>query len=184
MKQSPIVYWLVPLVTVLILVSGPAIAHQDFLEKMGVSLPKREKFAPDFNLKNLDGDTVTLKDFKGKTILLNFWATWCQPCKEELPSMQRLYKELAARGVEVVAVSIDRDNHGKVRKYKDQYNLTFPILLDPGQKVRKSYFIMGLPTSYLIGADGHLKGFISGARKWDSPASIKMFSQLLPSGVS
>ena len=184
MKRNSIFYGLISLIAVLILVSGPAIAHQDFFEKMGVTLPKRDKFAPDFHLKNLNGNTIGLKDFKGKTILLNFWATWCQPCREELPSMQKLYTELAARGVEVVAVSIDRDNHGKVRKYKDQYNLTFPILLDPGQEVRKSYFIMGLPTSYLIGADGHLKGFISGARKWDSPASIKMFSQLLPSGIS
>ena len=146
---------------------------------MGVALPKKEKSAPDFKLQNLVGDTVALKNFKGKTILLNFWATWCLPCKKELPSMQRLYKKLGSRGLEVVAVSIDRDNPGKIKKYIDQYNLTFPILLDPGQKARKSYFIMGLPTSYLIGPDGNLKGFISGAREWDSPASIQMFSALI-----
>ena len=93
--------------------------------------------------------------------------------------MQRLYKKLGPRGLEVVAVSIDRDNPDKVRSYIDQHNLTFPILLDPGQKARKSYFIMGLPTSYLIGADGRLKGFISGAREWDNPSSIKMFSALI-----
>ena len=92
--------------------------------------------------------------------------------------MQRLYKKLGPLGVEVVAVSMDRDNPDKVKKYIDQYNLTFPILLDPRQEARKSYFIMGLPTSYLIGADGRLKGFISGAREWDSPASIRMFSAL------
>ena len=93
--------------------------------------------------------------------------------------MQRLYKKLGPLGVEVVAVSIDRDNPDKVKKYIDQYNLTFPILLDPRQEARKSYFIMGLPTSYLIGADGRLKGFISGAREWDNPSSIKMFSALI-----
>ena len=146
---------------------------------MGVALPKKMKSAPDFKLKNLVGEIVALNNFQGKTVLLNFWATWCLPCKEELPSMQRLYKKLGPSGVEVVAVSIDRDNPGKVKRYIDQYNLTFPILLDPGQEARKSYFIMGLPTSYLIGPDGHLKGFASGAREWDSPASIRMFSDLI-----
>ena len=93
--------------------------------------------------------------------------------------MQKLYKKLGPRGLEVIAVSIDRDNPDKVKKYIDQYNLTFSILLDPGQEARKSYFIMGLPTSYLIGSDGYLKGFISGAREWDNPSSIKMFSALI-----
>ena len=158
---------------------GSAAAHQEDFDKMGVALPKKEKKAPEFMLKNLVGDTVALNTFQGKTILLNFWATWCLPCKEELPAMQKLYKELGSSGLEVVAISIDRGNSDRVKKYIDQYNLTFPILLDPGQEVRKSYFIMGLPTSYLIGADGRLKGFISGAREWDNPSSIKMFSALI-----
>ena len=178
MKRIATRYWLLSSIAILIMTSGPSLAHQEHFEKMGVALPKKEKIAPDFKLKNLVGDTVALNNFQGKTVLLNFWATWCLPCKEELPSMQRLYKKLGFLGVEVVAVSIDRDNPDKVKKYIDQYNLTFPILLDPRQEARKSYFIMGLPTSYLIGADGRLKGFISGAREWDSPASIRMFSAL------
>ena len=156
-----------------------AVAQDEYFEKMGVAFPKKKKQAPSFKLKNLVGDTVDLKSFQGKTVLLNFWATWCLPCKEELPSMQKLYEQLGARGLEVVAISIDRDNSDRVKKYIDQYDLTFPILLDPKQEVRKSYFIMGLPTSYLIGADGYLRGFISGAREWDNPSSIKMFSTLV-----
>ena len=156
-----------------------AVAQDEYFEKMGVAFPKKKKQAPSFKLKNLVGDTVTLNNFKGKTVLLNFWATWCLPCKEELPAMQRLYKELGSRGLEVVAISIDRGNPDRVKKYIDRYNLTFPILLDPGQEIRKSYFIMGLPTRYLIGSNGRLKGFISGAREWDNPSSIKMFSTLI-----
>ncbi|SVC62913.1 uncharacterized protein METZ01_LOCUS315767, partial [marine metagenome] len=77
------------------------------------------------------------------------------------------------------AISIDRDKKERVEKYIKKYNLTFPVLLDPSQKVRKDYFILGLPTSYLIGPDGKLKGFVSGAREWDSNASKEMFSTLM-----
>jgi peroxiredoxin len=93
--------------------------------------------------------------------------------------MQRLYEALRPEGVEVVAISIDRNKKERIKEYIKDYNLTFPVLLDPGQEVRKGYYIMGLPTSYLIGADGKLKGFISGAREWDSVASKKLFSKLI-----
>mgnify|MGYP001973899376 FL=1 len=93
--------------------------------------------------------------------------------------MQKIYEALNPSGVEVVAISIDRDKKERVEKYIKKYNLTFPVLLDPSQKVRKDYFILGLPTSYLIGADGKLKGFVSGAREWDSNASKEMFFTLM-----
>ena len=172
-------FWLIFSIAIFFVTLRSAAAHQEDFDKMGVALPIKEKIAPDFMLKNLDGNTIALNNFRGKTVLLNFWATWCLPCKEELPAMQKLYRELGSSGLEVVAISIDRGNPDKIKKYIDQYNLTFPVLLDPGQKVRKSYFIMGLPTSYLIGSDGHLKGFVSGAREWDNPFSIKMFSALI-----
>ena len=129
--------------------------------------------------KDFEGKSVDLNDYKGKVVILNFWATWCVPCKKELPSMQKLYDAIKLDGVEVVAISIDRDKKDRIQQYIKNYNLTFPVLLDPNQKVRKDYFIMGLPTSYLIGADGKLKGFISGAREWNSTASKKMFSTLV-----
>ena len=155
------------------------LGHEDSFAKMGVVSPKNEKIAPNFILETVTGEKISLKDFKGKAVLLNFWATWCQPCKKELPSMQRIYEELSSEGVEVVAISIDRNKKERVKQYIKNHNLTFPILLDPGQKVRKDYFILGLPTSYLIGIDGKLKGFISGAREWDSNASKEMFSTLI-----
>ncbi len=153
-------------------------AAQDTFENMGIVKPRVERNAPGFSLQDIHGNTVDLRDFRGKPILLNFWATWCEACKEELPSMQRLYETMKDQGVEVVAISIDRSNFDRIRKYVDQYNLTFPILLDPDQKVRKNYYIMGLPTTYLIDGEGKLKGFASGARVWDSPDSIQVMQSL------
>jgi peroxiredoxin len=101
------------------------------------------------------------------------------PCKKELPTIQKVYEALNHNNFEVIAISIDRNNTENVKKYIKDYNLTFPVLLDQSQSVRKDYFILGLPTSYLIGADGNLKGFISGAREWDSDASKEMFSTLM-----
>jgi peroxiredoxin len=163
-----------------VLSAGPSWAHQsEAFERMGVVSPRTEKLAPNFSLETPDGRTLGLDNFKGKVVLLNFWVTWCAPCKAELLSMQRLYEAFRPEGVEVVAISIDRNKKERIKEYIKDYNLTFPVLLDPGQEVRKGYYIMGLPTSYLIGADGKLKGFISGAREWDSVASKKLFSKLI-----
>lgn len=105
--------------TVLLLssMSPPVWSHQQAFEKMGITKPRIEKSAPDFSLQDIHGKTVNLEDFRGKAILLNFWATWCEACKEELPSMQRLYEALSSQGVEVVAISIDRRNFDRIKKY-------------------------------------------------------------------
>lgn len=153
-------------------------AHQQAFENMGITKPRRERPAPNFSLQNIHGEMVNLEDFRGKPILLNFWATWCEACKEELPSMQRLYEALSSQGVEVVAIAIDRKNFDRIKKYAKEYKLTFPVLWDPDQKVRKHYYILGLPTTYLIGPEGKLRGFASGARVWDSPDSIQALTSL------
>ena len=179
MKRIIFYFWLFSSTTFLFLGANSAKAHQEIFKAMGVVLPRNELPAPDFTLQNTNGNSVRLSDFKGKAVLLNFWATWCVPCKKELPSMQKLYEALKLDGVEVIAISIDRDKQKRIHQYINDYKLTFPVLLDPSQKVRKDYFILGLPTSYLIGADGKLKGFISGEREWDSTASKKLFSTLV-----
>ncbi len=157
---------------------GAAFAHDADFEKMGIVKPRTVKSAPEFDLKDLEGNPVSLKDFKGKPILLNFWATWCEACKEELPSMQRLYEHLKPMGIEIVAISIDRSNKDRIKQYVKEYGLTFPILWDPKQTARRGYFIMGLPTSYLVDSEGKLQGFVSGARAWDSPASKDVMESL------
>jgi peroxiredoxin len=168
------------LIWLLILMLVPALSHAESPDfgRMGVISPKISKPAPDFIAKNIKGETVTLADFKGKVLLLNFWATWCGACKEEMASMQNLYSSLQADGVEVLAISIDRWNEDRIKEYVKDNHLTFPVLLDQDQKVRKKYHVMGLPTSYLIDGEGNIRGYASGARSWDSRDSQNLFLSL------
>ncbi len=171
---------LIGLICVLTLIAVPGYAESSPFEKMGVVPAKTFKSAPDFVLQNVQGETVKLSDFKGKVLLLNFWATWCAACKEEMASMQNLYSTVD--GVEVLAISIDRWNEERVQEYVKKNNLTFPVLLDQDQEVRKQYFVMGLPTSYLIDGEGKIRGYASGARAWDSPDSKNLFLALKKEG--
>lgn len=155
----------------LLLLPIQATGNPLLFEEMGIVAPKTAKFAPEFKLDNIRGGTTQLSDFKGKIVLVNFWATWCGACREEMASMQNLYDELKKHDVEIVAISIDRWNEERIVEYADNNKLSFHILHDPDQKVRKQYYIMGLPTSYLIDGDGKIRGFVSGARTWDSLAS-------------
>jgi peroxiredoxin len=163
--------------------SSPLSAWADPFEQMGVTRPRTSKPAPNFVLKDIHGNEINLAQFKGKPVLINFWATWCGPCKQELPSMQRLHDTSSKNGeIQIIAISIDRFNIDRVNEFAKQFNLSFPILLDKGRKAQKSYYIRGLPTSYLVDADGTLQGFISGARQWDSPAAKQVFQQLAHPG--
>ena len=168
------------IVLLFMLVHATAYAEHSSFDKMGVVPPKTSQQAPEFMVRNLKGQNVKLSDFKGKVVLLNFWATWCGACIEEMASMQKLYSTLD--GVEVVAVSIDRWNEDRIQEYVKSNKLTFPVLLDQDQKVRKKYHVMGLPTSYLIDAEGKIRGYASGARTWDSPDSQDLFISLKGDG--
>ncbi len=159
------------LVLFLLLLPFQVTANPLLFEEMGIIAPKTSKPAPGFKLKNIRGGTTQLSDFKGKIVLVNFWATWCAACMEEMASMQNLYKDLKKHDVEIVAISIDRWNEDRIVEYADKNKLSFHILHDPDQKVRKQYYIMGLPTSYLIDGNGKMRGYVSGARTWDSLAS-------------
>ena len=170
------------LVMALMLVPATGFAEHDSFRKMGVVPPKTSQPAPDFVAKNLKGQRVKLSDFKGKVVLLNFWATWCGACIEEMASMQNLYSALRADGVEVVAISIDRWNEDRIQEYVNDKNLTFPVLLDQDQKIRKQYHVMGLPTSYLIDGEGKIRGYASGARTWDSSDSHSLLLSLKRNG--
>lgn len=161
------------------LLAVPLTAYADPFEQLGVARPRTSKPAPDFVLKDINGQTISLAQYKGKPILLNFWATWCGPCREELPSMQRLHEASKNNGgFHIIAISIDRSNIKKVNKYAENLNLTFPILIDSDRETRYAYYIRGLPTSYLIDSEGKLRGFVSGARNWDDPATLELMKSL------
>ncbi|MDQ7082775.1 MAG: TlpA disulfide reductase family protein [Aquificota bacterium] len=112
------------------------------------------KEAPDFRLKDLSGKEVSLSDFRGKVVLVNFWATWCPPCKEEIPIFQRVYKKYRDKGFEILAISSD-SSPDPVKKFVKEYGLGFIVLYDDGSVAQK-YGIQGLPTSFLINREGKI----------------------------
>lgn len=135
--------------------------------------------APDVMLKALDGQNHALTQHAGKLVLVNFWATWCQPCIREMPSMERLYAKYKPRGLEIVAISLDQGNEDDVREFVAKLKLTFPIVLDPEHKAKALYQVRGLPTTYLVDRKGRVAGYGAGAREWDSEAAFALVGHLL-----
>lgn len=116
--------------------------------------------APDFELTTLDGKTVRLSDYRGKKVMLNFWATWCPPCKAEIPHMQKFYDEVKG-DIEILAVNIDTEND--VAGFAKKMQIHFPILLDKDEKVMNTYQILTIPTTFFIDKDGLIQNKFMGA---------------------
>jgi peroxiredoxin len=143
--------------------------------------------APAFEVVALDGGPVTLEPYRGKVVLLNVWATWCAPCLEEMPSMQRLYQEMAGRDFEILAVSVDDAVDGAVpkqalEKFAADLGVTFPILHSPPGSpgdIQRLFQTTGVPESFLIGRDGVIYRRISGPTTWDSPQYREQILRLL-----
>jgi peroxiredoxin len=121
--------------------------------------------APDFELKTLAGDTVKLSDLKGKKVMLNFWATWCPPCKAEMPAMEEFHKEA---GDEVVILAVNIDPHLDVKAFVDENGITFPIPLDAEDKVNETYQVLSIPTTYFIDTKGNIGNKYIGAMNHDA----------------
>ncbi len=137
------------------------------------------KTAPGFALKDLTGNRVTLDEFRGKVVVLGFWATWCVPCREEMPSLQRLYEEFKDAGLTVLAVSID-PSASVVRSFAAEKGLTFPVLLDPDKEVYfDDYAVHVLPTSFLIDRNGNIAKQLLGEVAWDSEDARSSVIRLL-----
>ncbi len=119
--------------------------------------------APQFALKDLTGHTLRLKDLKGKVVLLNFFATWCAPCRQEIPDLERLYKRFNDQGLEIVGISLDMEGAPLLNPFVQHYGITYPIVLGTREVVVDYGGIRGIPTSFLIDRDGrvakHFEGF-------------------------
>lgn len=120
--------------------------------------------APDFELQTLKGETVHLSDYVGKKVFLNFWATWCPPCQEEVPHMQKIYEEYQNQGVEILAVNVTNKDKGKevVAQFVKEHGLTFDIMLDEEGFVGSKYQVITLPTTYIIDTKGNMVNIIEG----------------------
>ncbi len=142
------------------------------------------KVAPDFDLPDLEDNYVQLSDFRGKVVFLNFWATWCKPCREEMPSMEVLYRNFKQDGLVVLAVSIDRvTTKQEIPPFVKSLNLTFPVLIDSWGQTDKRYKLMGVPETYIIDQQGILREKVIGPRDWTRLDNLEMVTALLKSAV-
>lgn len=138
------------------------------------------KPAPDFTLYSLDDKLYRLSDFRGKVVFLNFWATWCKPCREEMPSMEVLNKTFEKDGLVVLAVSIDRVTTTKdIPPFVKGMNLTFPVLIDSWGKTDKPYKRMGVPETFIIDQQGVIREIVIGPRDWTRIDSLEVLAKLL-----
>lgn len=146
--------------------------------------------APEVRATDLQGRPVALSELRGEVVLLNVWATWCGPCVEEMPSMQRLYETLGPEGLHIVAVSVDAEpggldldgrRGGDVAEFASRFGLTFDVWRDPAGEIQNAYRTTGIPESFLIDRDGKIIKKEIGARIWDDSAKIASIRRLLGS---
>ncbi|MBI3755167.1 MAG: redoxin domain-containing protein [Deltaproteobacteria bacterium] len=159
-----------------------------------IILGQRQKFepvlegktAPDFTLSDLKGKLVNLSDYKGKVVFLNFWATWCKPCEEEMPSMQIMYDVLKKQyqNFELLAVSVDSKGPDVVETFIKKYGVTFPILHDRKGYVKEVYKTTGVTETFIIDQNGVIAEKIWGPRNWSRQESVKTIIVLLTNGPS
>lgn len=124
---------------------------------------QREAKARDFEVTLINGETFRLSDHKGKVVMLNIWATWCAPCREEVPDFVELYDKYRDEGLEILGVSIDKQGESVVKPFMEKYEVNYPIVIDRGEIMDKYGPTMGVPTTYIIGREGNLQYFAVGA---------------------
>jgi cytochrome c biogenesis protein CcmG/thiol:disulfide interchange protein DsbE len=141
--------------------------------------PRERLVAPDFRLPDLGETPTGLDDYRGKVVLLHFWATFCTPCLKELPALESLWRHYRERGLVILGIAADRGRADEVRKFADATGVTFPVLLDPEGVVRNRYEVVALPMSYLIGRDGRFSARFLGSREWQDPQAADLIESLL-----
>jgi len=134
--------------------------------------------APDFDTVDLKGDVWSLSKLKGKVVFVNFWATWCPPCREEMPSMQRLYAKLPKDKFEMIAL-FNNDKKPGVKNFVSQLGLTFPILSDEYNFAGTKYGVTGLPETFIVDKQGVIREKVIGPAEWDSPENIEMLTKYI-----
>lgn len=154
------------------LVGGAAAAAADL--KMWAGGP-----TPRLDLSDLQGRRHQLSDYRGRVVLVNFWATWCGPCRDEMPSIQRLQQKLAGRPFAVLAVNLD-EPESRIRKFLDEMKLDLTVLVDREKKAARAWAARILPASYVVGADGRIRYSLVGEINWDHEHVVARISELLP----
>jgi len=141
-------------------------------------IPDKGTVAPDFALVTLDGKTVRLSDYRGQVVFLNFWATWCPPCRNEMPSMEKLHKVMKDHNFVILAVSIDQKTIYHIESFIKKGGYSFPVLHDVTKEVAANYGVSSIPTTLIIDKDGVITSRIIGGRAWDSNKAVDYFKTL------
>jgi len=149
----------------------------DYFARISVTRVSPYK-AHDFEVRSLDGKTVSLSDMRGKVVFLNFWATWCGPCKMEVGEIDRLYDKLGGKNFTVMAVSVGEDGR-KVSRFMDREGIDFPVYLDIDTNVAREYRVNGIPTTFIVDPDGNIVGSALGPREWGSDDSVALMKSLM-----
>ena len=152
--------------------------NADYFEGLGIHRFEDKFKAPDFSLKNLKGEVVNLENLKGKIVFLNFWATWCPACRDEMPSMEKLYTKFKDKDFIMLAVNL-REKPKTVSSFKEEYRLNFLILLDTDGLVSYRYGVRAIPATFLVDREGYLIGRAVGARDWASAQAMALVDQLV-----
>ncbi len=161
----------------LLLGGKAADAREHLFEAMGMSkVPP--KAAPDFTLPTANGQQVSLQHYRGKVVFLNFWATWCIPCREEMPALERLHQTYQAQDLAVISIDL-KETAEQVKAFFEKHSLSFPALLDQDGSVFRDYLVAGMPTTYLIGRDGMLLARGVGGRDWTRAEALQLIKELI-----
>jgi len=137
------------------------------------------EMAPDFVVPDLDGQAVHLSSLRGRVVVVNLWATWCPPCRDEMPSMQRLYDTLKGPDFELLAVSQDEGGIDVVRPFIEKLGVTFPVLVDPQHQVGERFGVWGYPETFIVDRAGRIAERVIGPRDWASPEQIAALRALM-----
>ncbi len=138
-----------------------------------LTLIKQNPAAPDFNLPDMDGEMFSLSSYKGKTVIINFWATWCPPCREELPSMNRAWQKIKDENISMIAINVGEDED-TIFSFMGDYPIDFQVLLDQSGEVINKWPIKGLPTTFVLDPKGQLYYRAIGGREWDSESLLNL----------
>ena len=160
-----------------VLCAAAATADNDGLARLKVSRAGAGSPMPSFQLTTLDGKVIDSSGLGGKILVLNFWATWCGPCKEEMPALDRLSRRFADKDVAVLTITNDPERRG-IEHFMKQVGSTLPVLLDEQRDVSLAFMVRGLPTTVFVGKNGAILGRAVGPRAWDSADAVGLIQSL------